>query len=226
MKTLLFPLLLLLPFQEGEEKRKTFLEGSSAQEASTLVLTGEKENIDAVAAFFTNREKPYRQRLLALKALRLLKKKAPQEYKRVYPVVQTHLSLEASRGHALSSLKKEEEEMLLEALQWHADMKYEHAMYVLEHYVDTEINRMRRNKLPARVRESAAKLLSQYPKNVSAADTLWDTLVESREKESLRKACYDALKTHMKNRDQAVLEWKVEAKDRWLQKVQQKLREK
>ena len=194
MKIALLPLLLLLPFQEGEEKRKAFLEGSSAEDASPLVLTGEKENINVVAAFFTNREKPYPQRLLALKALRLLKKKAPLEYKRVYPIIQTHLSLEASRGHALSSLKKEEEEMLLEALQWHADMKYEHAMYVLEHYVDTEINRMRRNKLSNRVRESAAKLLGRYPKNVSAADTLWDTLVESREKEPLRKACFDALK--------------------------------
>ena len=225
MNILLLTLSLLFPLQEGDRKRDSFLEGSSASEAGALVGTLEKANIEAVATFFATREKPYPERLVALKALRTLKIKSPAEYKRIYSTVQTHLSLEASRGHGLSSLKKSEEEMLLEAIGWHADMKYEHAMYVLEHYVDTEINRMRRNKLPIRVRITSAQLLGQYPKNSSSADVLWDTLVEHGEKEPLRKACFDALKTHMKKRDQAILKWKAEPKDRWLQKLQQKLGE-
>lgn len=213
-------LLLLLPGQDP----KAFLEGESARDAEALVLTLEAGNIDAVATFFMNREKPYKERLAALKALRLLGKKGPKEYKRVYKTVKAFLSLEASRGHGMSALKKEEAEMLLQSIEWHADMKYEHAMYVLEHYVDTEINRMRRNRLPDRVRETSARLLGRYPKNSSSRDTLWDTLVERREADALRKACWDSLKTHMKERKEKLLAWKVDPRDAWLLKLQASLR--
>ncbi len=221
----LFVLLLVLP-QDGEERRKAFLAGDSAREASALVLTLKEKNIDTVAAFFVNREKPYAGRLTALKALRLLKKPAPKEYKRVYKTVQTHLSLEASRGHGMSSLKKNEVEMLLHALEWHTDMKYEHAMYVLEHYVDTDINRLKRNKLPDRVREAAARLLGRYPESSSSRDTLWETLAERTEPDPLRQLCYDSLKPHMKNRREEVLRLKADRRDVWLLKFQQKLLEK
>ena len=225
MEMKILSLLLLFAFSQDQDRRKAFLEGDSAKEALSLVQSKSKENVDAVATFFSDREKPYSERLVALQALRSLKKQTPQEYKRVYRNVQTFLSLEASRGHGMSSLKKDEEEMLLHALEWHADMKYEHAMYVLEHYVDTEINRMRRNKLSDRVRTRSANLLGRYPKNGSSRDTLWDTLAERKESDTLRKACFEALKTHMKDRDERVLALKPDPKDKWLMNLKAKLLE-
>src|SRR5882672_10398082 len=55
------------------ERRAKFLSGGSAAGAAALVATNNPANLDAVAAFFVDAQKPYGERLAALAALRTLR---------------------------------------------------------------------------------------------------------------------------------------------------------
>lgn len=206
------------------ERRKKFLEGESAADAKALVETNNPLHIDAVGAFFAERKKPYKERLLALKALRILKEQDDEEYRRVHRPLTPILSLEACRGVGMAALREEEEEMLLESLAWHADVKYEHARLPLEMYVDPEVSRARAFKWSDRVRETSARLLAAYAPAKYAAETLWSALVERREADGLRQACFDSLKAFHKDLRERVLALTPSAKDVWLTKLQEKLR--
>lgn len=205
------------------ERRAKFLEGESAADAKALVDTNNPLHLDAVAKFFLDERKPYKERLAALQALRILKTEDEEEYKRVYPAVKTTLSLEASRGHGMGAIKEDEEEMMIEALSWHADMKYDHARYAMENYVDTDLHQVRAVKLPDRVRDTAARLLALYPPSDSVNEILWGTLTEKREREGLRQVCYETLAKTMKDAKARVLAHKPEAKDAWFVALQKKL---
>lgn len=205
------------------ERRKSFLEGDSATDARSLVETNNPAHIDAVARFFQNEKKPYKERLAALLALKLLKSQDEDEYKRVHPEIKPALSLEASRGLKPDPLNGEEQEMLLAAISWHADVKYDHARYALEAYVDTDLNRVRHAKLPDRVREAAAAFLGLYPSQKSSRDALWGALLERWEKDGLRQACYDALRLWDDGLKERVLALTPLPKDAWLRELQRKL---
>ncbi len=205
------------------ERRKRFLEGDSAADAKLLVETNNPAHLDAVARFFQNEKKPYKERLDALQALKLLKSQDEEEYKRVHPEILPALSLEASRGLKPNPLNDEEQEMLLAAISWHADVKYDHARFALEAYVDTDLNRVRHAKLPDRIRETAVALLGLYPSRDSSRDTLWGALVERWEKDGLRQACYDTLRRWDGDLKERILALKPLPKDAWLRDLQRKL---
>jgi hypothetical protein len=208
------------------ERRKKLLEGESAADAKALVETNNPLHLDAVAKFFNDEKKPLKERLAALQALRLLQEQDDEEYKRVYPAVKSALSLAASRGHSMSAFKPEEEEMLLEAISWHADMKYDHAMYAMQNYVDPDFNATLMVRLPERIRVTSARLLAAYAPEKFSREVLWSALVERREPDALREACHESLKKFMKDLRERVLELKPHAKDEWLRKLQLKLMEK
>lgn len=205
------------------ERRTKFLEGESAADAKALVDTNNPAHIDAVAKFFVNPDKPYKERLSALLALRILQEEDEEEYKRVYPAVKTTLSLEASRGNGIAAIKEDEETMMVEALSWHADMKYDHARFAMENYVDTDLNSIRAVKLPDRVRDTAARLLAKYDPSESVNTILWGVLTERREREGLRQICYETLSKTRKDAKERVLAHKPDAKDSWFTALQKKL---
>lgn len=205
------------------ERRARFLQGDSARDAQSLVETDNPAHLDAVARFFQDEKKPYKERLAALRALKLLKKQDEEEYRRVHPGIKSALSLEASRGLKPDSLTDDEQEMLLAAISWHADVKYDHARYALEAYVDTDINRVRNARLPDRIRESAASLLSLYPPQKSSRDALWGAFVERWERDGLRQACYDTLRLWDDGLKERVLALTPLPKDAWLRELRRKL---
>jgi len=207
------------------ERRTTFLAGESAAEARALIESNNPLHIDAVARFFREEKKPYRERLAALRALSLLREQDDEEYRRVYPELKTALSLEASRGLGSKPLSEDETEMLLAAISWHADLKYDHARAALEQYVDSKIQRIRTIPLPARVREGAARLLAKYAPFGTAREVLWATLVERWEKDSLRRACFDSLKVFDKDWRERILAVPASPKDSWLTELQKNLSE-
>jgi len=204
------------------ERREKFLAGSSAADAAALVATNNPAHIDAVAAFFTNAQKPYPERLAALAALRALRTQDAGEYARVFPKVRAKLWQEVSHSAGLS-MTPENEKAFVEAIGWLADQKDAQARLMMELHLDRET--VKRKRLPDAALCAAALGLASYPDDETARETLWAGLKDPKETIPVRACCLKALKAfHPKDLEAQVVKVPASAGDDWLLDLQRRLR--
>ncbi len=209
--------------QTGDpERRTTFLAGTSAADAAELVATNNPANLDAVAAFFVNPQKPYSERLSALMALRALRAQDPEEYARVLPRVRAKLWEEISHGTGMS-MSRENERGFVEAAGWLSDLKDPEVRFKLEFHLDRDT--VKRKRLPDPVLCAAALGLASYPESESARDTLWAALKDPKESAVVRSCCLKALRPfHPKDLESLVVQVPCSPDDDWLRDLQRRLR--
>lgn len=204
------------------QRRAAFLAGSSAVGAAALVETNNPANIDAVAAFFVDPQKPYPERLSALSALRALRSQDPEEYARIFPRVRPKLWEEVAHGAGMS-MSRDNERGFIEAAGWLSDLKDPEARFKLEFHLDRET--VKRKRLADGVLCAAALGLASYPESDSARDTLWATLKDSKEVPLVRAACLKSLRPyHPRDLEERVVKLPCPADDDWLRDVQRRLR--
>jgi len=204
------------------ERRAKFLAGASAAGAADLVATNNPANLDAVAAFFVNPQKPYPERLAALSALRSLRSQDPEEYARVFPRVRTKLWEEVSHGAGMS-MSRDNERGFIEAVGWLSDLKDPEARFKLEFHLDRDT--VKRKRLSDSVLCAAALGLAAYPGSDSARDTLWSALKDPKEAAVVRSCCLKALRPfHPKDLESLVVQLPCPADDDWLRDLQRRLR--
>jgi hypothetical protein len=204
------------------QRRATFAAGASAAGAAALVETNNPANIDAVAAFFVNSQKPYAERLSALGALRALRTQDPEEYARVFPQVRPKLWEEVAHGAGLS-MSRENERGFIEAVGWLSDLKDPEARVKLEFHLDRAT--VKRKRLPDGVLCAAALGLAAYPGSGSAGETLWAALQDPKEVPLVRSASLKALRPHHpRDLEALVVKLPCPADDDWLRDLQRRLR--
>ena len=204
------------------QRRAAFLAGSSAAEAAALVATNNPAHIDAVAAFFVDPQKPYRERLQALAALRTLRSQDPEEYARVFPRVRAKLWEEVAHASGLS-MSRETERGCSDAIGWLSDEKDPEARFKMEFHLDRET--VKRKRLPDPVLRAAALGLANYPTSDSARETLWAALKDPKEVGDVRSCCLKALRAfHPTDLESRVLQLPCPSDDDWLRDLQRRLR--
>jgi hypothetical protein len=204
------------------ERRAKFLAGSSAAGAAGLVETNNPANLDAVATFFVNPQKPYSERLTALVALRTLRAQDPEEYARVFPRVRPKLWEEVSHGAGMS-MSRENERGFVEAVGWLSDQKDPEARFKLEFHLDRDT--VKRKRLPNPALCAAALGLASYPGSDSARDTLWAALKDPKESGVVRSCCLKALRPfHPADLESLVIQLPCSPEDEWLHDLQRRLR--
>lgn len=204
------------------DRRAGFLSGTSAADAPALVATNNPAHLDAVATFFVNAQKPYRERLAALAALRTLRTQDPGEYARLFPVVRPKLWEEVSHSVGLA-MTPENEKAFVDAIGWLTDLKDPAARLHVELHLDRETRK--RKPLPEPALCAAALSLASYPESESARETLWAALQDPKETASVRACCLKALKAfHPKDLEQRVVQLVAQAGDDWLINLQKRLR--
>ncbi len=204
------------------ERRARFLAGSSAAGARDLVATNNPAHIDAVVAFFIDRQKPYDERLAAMSALRTLRTQDPGEYARVFPAVRPKLWEEVSHSVGMD-LSPQHEKAFIEAIGWLSDQKDPQARLNLELHLDRET--VKRKRLPELAMCAAALGLGAYPESESARETLWAALKDPKEAPSVRACCLKALKVfHPNDLEARILKIPATPGDEWLRDLQARLR--
>ncbi|HEV3029857.1 MAG TPA: hypothetical protein VG457_19915 [Planctomycetota bacterium] len=204
------------------ERRAKFLAGASAAGAAELVSTNNPANVDAVAAFFVNPQKPYPERLRALVALRTLRSQDPEEYARVLPRVRPKLWEEVSYGAGMS-MSRDNERGFIEAVGWLSDLKDPEARFKLEFHLDRDT--VKRKRLSDAVLCAAALGLASYPGSDSARETLWAALKDPKESALVRSCSLKALRPfHPKDLESRVVELPCSPDDDWLRDLQRRLR--
>jgi hypothetical protein len=203
-------------------RRAKFLAGASAGDAAALVATNNPAHIDAVAAFFTDAQKPYSERLGALAALRTLRSQDPEEYARVYPGLRPKLWEEVAHAAGLS-MTRDNERGFADAIGWLSDLKDPEARFKMEFHLDRET--VRRKRLPDAALRAAALGLASYPESESARETLWAALKDPREADVVRSCCLKSLRAfHPKDLESLVVALPCPADDAWLRDLQRRLR--
>jgi hypothetical protein len=204
------------------ERRTAFLAGSSAAKAAEFVATNNPAHIDAVAAFFVNPQKPYPERLTALRALRTLRSQDPGEYARVFSRVRGKLWEEIAYGAGMS-MSRDNERGFIEAIGWLSDMKDPEARFKLEFHLDRET--VKRKRLSDPVLSAVALALAAYPDSDSARETLWAALKDPKEAGVVRACCLKALRPfHPSDLESRVVQLPCSPDDDWLRDLQRRLR--
>lgn len=204
------------------ERRARFLSGASAVGAAELVETNNPANLDAVAAFFVDPQKPYVERLSALSALRALRAQDPEEYARLFPRVRPKLWEEVAHGAGLS-MSRDNERGFIEAIGWLSDLKDPEARFKMEFHLDRET--VRRKRLPDGALCAAALGLAAYPGSDGARETLWAALKDPKEIGLVRSAALKALRPHHpRDLEALVVKLPCPPDDDWLRDLQRRLR--
>jgi hypothetical protein len=204
------------------ERRAKFLAGISAAGARELVATHNPANIDAVASFFIDAEKPYPERVAALTALRALRNQDAAEYARIFPRVKPRLWEEVSHSVGME-LPPQKEKGYIEAIGWLSDQKDAQARLNMELLLDRET--VKRKRLPELAMCATALGLGSYPDSESARETLWAALKDPKEIASVRACCLKALKAfHPKDLEARLLQIPATPGDDWLLDLQRRLR--
>lgn len=196
--------------------------GASAGDSAELIATNNPLNIDAVASFFSDPQKPYPERIIALSALRTLRLQDSGEYSRVYPRVRAKLWEEVSHSIGME-MSSQNEKAFIEAMGWLSDLKDPQARLTLELHLDRET--VKRKRLPDRALCATALDLACYPESDSARETLWAALKDSKEAPSVRACCLKALRPfHPKDLEALIVGLTPAAGDEWLLILQRRLR--